>query len=436
MHIFNNRISLDRYISFLIALYPIAYALGNTIINLVTVLIIIIGLIAYKKKIFFSNHKSLVILTFLFFLYIICITFINNYPKINLLEDHLINIKKSFLFLRYFLLFLIINYICEKRLINLKYLYFTSAFITLFLCLDIFYQFVFGEDIFGLVGTTRHYTGFFGSELVAGSFIQKFSLFLILIFFAFKTNFTKYKKIFLLLTLIVITAIAIILAGNRMPVVVYFCSLIAVSFLAKKFRKLFLLMFLTAAIVIVFLYKNFENTKSDYGALARDSSEIISVFPKIVLGKEIPPIIESWHLKTFHGALLTWTNKISGDGMRSLRVNCPQEDFNKIRNTLGHDRMCNWHPHNYYLEILIDLGFVGLLLFMVIFYTPVLFSLKEFLFSKKSNAGLIIILPFFIILIFELFPLKTTGSFFSTNNATFIFLALAIIINLKEFRKF
>ena len=37
----------------------------------------------------------------------------------------------------------------------------------------------------------------------------------------------------------------------------------------------------------------------------------------------------------------------------------------------------------------------------------------------------------FISLFLEVFPLKSTGSFFTTNNATVIFLLLAIIISLS-----
>ena len=56
--------------------------------------------------------------------------------------------------------------------------------------LDIFYQFVFGKDVFGfeIIGSGRKLGGPFDDELIAGS-LFRFSLFLF-----FNTNFFKKEK--------------------------------------------------------------------------------------------------------------------------------------------------------------------------------------------------------------------------------------------------
>ena len=46
-------------------------------------------------------------------------------------------------------------------------------------------------------------------------------------------------------------------------------------------------------------------------------------------------------------------------------------------------------------------------------------------FSYKENLKF---LPFFIIFFCEIFPIRTSGSFFTTSNATVLFLFLGIII--------
>ena len=43
--------------------------------------------------------------------------------------------------------------------------------------------------------------------------------------------------------------------------------------------------------------------------------------------------------------------------------------------------------------------------------------------------------PFFIIFVIEIFPLKTTGSFFTTTNATFLFIILSFVVGLIELKK-
>ena len=46
-----------------------------------------------------------------------------------------------------------------------------------------------------------------------------------------------------------------------------------------------------------------------------------------------------------------------------------------------------------------------------------------------------ILIPFFIIFLTEIFPLKTTGSFFTTTNSTFLFIILAFVVGLIDFKK-
>ena len=43
-----------------------------------------------------------------------------------------------------------------------------------------------------------------------------------------------------------------------------------------------------------------------------------------------------------------------------------------------------------------------------------------------------IITPFIFLFLIEIFPIKSTGSFFTTSNATFIFLIIAVIIALAR----
>jgi len=43
-----------------------------------------------------------------------------------------------------------------------------------------------------------------------------------------------------------------------------------------------------------------------------------------------------------------------------------------------------------------------------------------------------LIFPFLLIFLAEIFPIKSSGSFFTTGNTTFIFFILAVIIGLKN----
>ena len=90
------------------------------------------------------------------------------------------------------------------------------------------------------------------------------------------------------------------------------------------------------------------------------------------------------------------------------------------------------HPHNYYLEILTETGIVGFTIVSLIFFVVLYISFikKYFLLSSLNNDNLII--PFIFLFIAEIFPIKSTGSFFTTGNATYLFLILGILIGLTR----
>jgi O-antigen ligase len=80
------------------------------------------------------------------------------------------------------------------------------------------------------------------------------------------------------------------------------------------------------------------------------------------------------------------------------------------------------------LEILSELGVIGLSIILLIFARLI------YLFFKIKNNAIVInsnfILPFVLLFFVEIFPLKTSGSFFTTGNATYIFLLIAVIVGL------
>ena len=129
------------------------------------------------------------------------------------------------------------------------------------------------------------------------------------------------------------------------------------------------------------------------------------------------------HLKEFKTGYMTWLDKkIFGGGIKSFKINCPKAQTTN----------CGSHPHNYYLEILSNLGLVG---FVIIFILFSLIFFKTFIVKYFKNSNLNnyhLITPFIFLFFSEVFPIKSTGSFFSTGNATYIFLLLSIIIPLSK----
>ena len=67
-------------------------------------------------------------------------------------------------------------------------------------------------------------------------------------------------------------------------------------------------------------------------------------------------------------------------------------------------------------------------LFLVIIYAT--FIRKYFLNSNLNNNFLIT--PFIFLFIAEIFPIKSTGSFYTTGNTTYLFLIIGIMVGLLK----
>ena len=134
------------------------------------------------------------------------------------------------------------------------------------------------------------------------------------------------------------------------------------------------------------------------------------------------------YLKEFATFYDTWLiNKYIGGGVKNFRFYChirPNKDKKS-------KFICNMHPHNYYLEILTETGIIGFLIISLIFLQILYLSFYQKYVSKKSFNSSNTIVPFIFLFVAEIFPLKSTGSFFTTGNTTYLFLILSIIVGLS-----
>ncbi len=151
------------------------------------------------------------------------------------------------------------------------------------------------------------------------------------------------------------------------------------------------------------------------------------------------------HARLLLTALDTWKqNKIFGNGIKSFRIDCaklegiisviPSREYNLAEHFVKSkkNRLCSNHPHNYYFEILTETGIVGLFITLMIASLFVVFILKNFKFFKGDNIENFILLAATISLILEVFPIKSSGSVFTTNDATYIILMGSIILSHKK----
>ena len=449
MVIIEKKIQSISFLNILLALYPLAYILGNLAINLLSAIIIIFSLFIFKGKIIPSVNKNLTIVLICFFSYLILITLFSYLFAEKEPENFLNNFWKSILYLRYLFLFFIVALMIEKGFLNLKYFFISAASLSFVLGVDLIVQYNLGVDLFGFEQPehlkNRRHSGFFGDELIAGGYLYRFSFFAIFFFCFIKLITRKQIYLFFFITFIFFL-ITIFISGNRMPLVLFVFSIFIFSIIEKKLRyvsiPIIVLLICFSALIVKTEFKilpgGFKNSISSF---YNKSSEIILRSKDIVTNNPIyqhEMIYEdakktefqeatknkiefkSGHLKIFNAAIETWKqNKLFGGGLRSFRINCDFK-FNVY---------CAQHSHNYFTEILINTGVIGLILFLSIG----LLSLKNFFnFYFSQNLILIqrcVLIPFFLVIISEFMPFRSAGNFFSTFNSTIFFIYLALVAN-------
>jgi hypothetical protein len=357
------------------------------------------------------------------------------------------------------------------------------------LSLDIIYQFLNGSDIFGFVGyegyneellkkkflsvqtdplaggSKYHLAGFLKDEYIAGGYIQKFFVFPLILIPVIWKKLDKQK--FLISTvLLIIFFSGILFSGNRMPLVMFCVSILLMMILIKELRLSLAIASLFCVLIFTISIKMNDNLRVSYTSFYGNSSVMIAKMKKYAfkkypelenekkekcIEKSNDPYCEyfvskymknkklqskydketvffgSGHLVLYLTAIDIWTdNPIIGNGFKSFRIKC----LTKLHLP---NRVCGSHPHNYYLELLNDTGLLGTLLLVCAVFYLIINKFFNFKYYEKNVKFLFICL--LIIIIAEFFPLKSSGSFFSTGSSSFIFLILGMLNGLKKIKE-
>ncbi len=412
-------LNFSYFMNLLISALPISFIAGNLVINLNIILIILFSFLFYGKKIFSFKFLLIDKLIILLFLFLIITAIINNLLILksnNEFTSYNILIK-TFLFQRFLILYFVMRYLISENIFNLKFFFVSASFCTFFVCGSLIFEFISEYDN---LQSPYKLSGIFGDEQIAGSFLQRFGIFS---FFLIPVIFYNKEKKYILLTLsflFILIFFSMIIAGNRMPIILFLLMFVFLFLIEKKLRKYSILFVVSTIIIfaiILFLIPEVYNyTKHFYDRVV----EIIIFFVEVFFLKK-DPIITNTYINEFYSGYAVWKNNfLLGGGVDSFYHNCIKTvDF------------CATHPHNYYLEILSEIGIIGLFLCLSIFFL----IFNEAVLKKKyleTHLNYNYALPFVIIFMIEVFPLKTSGSFFTTGIASYFFLILAITISLNN----
>ena len=207
-------------------------------------------------------------------------------------------------------------------------------------------------------------------------------------------------------------------------------------YLPESLRRIIIVLFLLFISSTFYLTSTNSNISNHINTFKIKGEQTLDYIVGRVITNEIKiPKTENVYIKEFESGVLTWQeNKYFGGGIKSFYWHCNNIDRNKMLEFVTETGPvnCNSHPHNYYLQIAAELGLVGIVFIFFLFSIIMVKTFKFIHFSKYPNKYKMLIVPFFVVFIAEIFPLKTTGNFFTSTNSTFLFIIIAFIVGLLE----
>ena len=454
---------LLRTLQILIYLFPLSFIFGNLIINFFVLLISIIGILLYRRKILIWEDKTILNLMILFFLLILISSYLNYF----FFKENT-DAFKSILFLRYLFFFIIIKTLIVNSDINLRtYLIYLFGIVSV-ISIDIIIQYIFGKNLIGFEAINfnpqlTYYTGVFKKELIAGGYVMMIAT---LSFFSIPLIFENKKRQILFLIMILaasVILISLVLAGNRMPTILFMIFLFSACLFYKKNKNKFFIISTVILILVVFIsialkselvYKKFRNFYIGIPNPIIIFDEINKDYPELEKYKnsgtqfhhlpEIKEIYKDGKLKQEYDLLPFYTGHISifitsvdlfidrpflGGGIKSFRNYCVEKIYLP-------NRVCENHPHNFYLDILNDLGIVGLLVILIPVCKILLSNYNSYKLNllEKNNISSWVIFSLSLAILIHFFPLKSSGSFFSTFNSAYTFFILGVATGLHEIK--
>ena len=404
---------------------PIIYIVGSLPVNFILIVSsIYIIFLSYSKKIIFDKKEIYIFLIIMIFLIINSLS--AEFKSYSLYKS--MTYFRFILFLYFGIYFLNISSIQLKRFFSL-----TLLGTIIFVSFDSLVQFIYGIDLLGYkTDITIIYgrlSGPFGSEYIVGSYLFCFGF----VGFACLKQFFNIG-LFLQIIYVSLLSIMIFLTGERNAVLMSFIIILVNLIFNSEFRKI--LGFYIIKLMIIFsisfiLLDHIKHRYYEYPSALFFQTQGEPLIHKVLNNQ--------YGMHSLNAYSIFLDNKFLGSGVRSFRSECKKysveiiaqkfagklvkkADMRKLNNG------CSTHPHNLYFELLAETGIFGLIFFLL-FLSSIFIQKFSFLKNKTEISILA------SVLIALLFPLKPTGSIFSTMYSGYIWFFLAFYLAFIELKK-
>ena len=453
----NQKFSEVKLVEILFYTFPLWFMLGNLAVSINTLLFIVFSLFLIKKKQLsfrFNNLNWILIIFFSYFFISTTIHFLN----IEILNIRLENVSlednpifKSFVLVRFLILIIILDTLFFNQVLNFKKLFLSSLICTTFVSFDVILQYITGSDLFGYKSLYTWNSGPFGDERIATTYLKNFSFFSF--FYIFETyknkNFSKPLFVFI----ITLHLLAALLGGNRMPMILFLFGCILLILFVKNLRIVISMSLIIFISIFFLLIKNDKNFYHAYGVFLTDinivkllksnkdtaikqtgDEEIVEEINPKDIPHSMILLRYSGYSRVYYTSFMMWKERpLTGFGLKSFRVKCwdmlNKDNIERKTNNRTQGIVCENHAHNYYLELLSEAGIIGtsllVIFFLILLRNSLIFLKKN---NQEINSTVNLLIPIIIIFLLEIWPIKSSGSFFTTWGATFFWLNIGLLI--------
>tara|TARA_Y100001970_G_scaffold149443_1_gene183364 strand:+ start:4981 stop:6186 length:1206 start_codon:yes stop_codon:yes gene_type:complete len=360
-----------------------------------------------KKNILLNNLKYPLCF---FLIYLIALSLFSNNPVLSL--------ESSLFYFRFFLLIIGINFALENYKNFEKYVGAIFVILLILLFFDSIIQYFLRYNIFLFSAVDNRISSFFGDELVMGGYLSRFyPLIICIVFYELLKSENKLDsrlKFLIIYSLVLIFTILIFLSGERSAFVTFLFSNFFL-FIFLPFKRLYISVFITIIFIVIVIY-------------FIDIPLFNRIFTNTYLALFESSVFMPDHYAIYHTSLnIIKDNFILGIGPKLFREFCVYDIY-------FIEGGCSTSPHNYYIQILLETGLIGLTFIILLLYKIIFNLIKSFISLKLSKQNIKVIGRNIAGLVC-IFPFIPTGNFFGNWISIMIFFNLGFALQLIVINK-
>ena len=401
-------INSEKILLYTLSIFPLAFLIGNFVINFFIIIIpIFYFILTLKKEIKFNFQNKIFLIMLLFWFSLIVNLFFSQNQSLSI--PRVIKI--------FFIIFLVsafkyIVFLNENKYLNNIYKIWSIIFFVVFI--DLIFEFMVGFNILGFKSyIPGRLASFTGNELVIGNFFSAFCL----IFLSYiSIKYPKKNNIIIFLSLVLIFVSFLI--GERANFIRTFLmiSLFFIFVVDYKYKTKLLFIFVIFSLIPLLI----TNLKDDNIYKSRYFISINNLFQKNGISAYLNNSQYGAHYDVAYKIFKE--NKLFGVGIKNFRKESFKSKYENPKHKFKHWKGAT-HPHQIHLEFLSETGLFGYSIFLIFIILSIFLSIKSNLKNKNvfQFSGILFV-------IFSLLPLIPTGSFLSTYSSGLFWINYSLMV--------